>query len=541
MGTGCGEAAAQLCLALWSSPALVTHTQGSLAMAMVAGAVVLSRNTARTSVRAEAGGSVFLVLALLSRLAQDGATQGNLTKLTCETRPAEAEERPGKIKAAGSHGAGVTPTFIRFSLTAWPFKAWETLAVEGSRLVLAVPPIGTGGAAALVHVFLASGTSESRKAEAQEAVELVVTGSLVEAGVRGTLIGLHFTEPPFQAWWAEALEGGKQVQAGAARVTGLRQALIVVSLAAGARVARQAEAVEGARGVDAGAAVFTGTGSLLGHLTLIQILVAGGSRVARLAYAEGRPRQGVGAALGIHMARLPQTHVFQVAQEACASRWAEAGEGAHTVDAGGSQGTGGGRTVIQVLVTALASPATHTHTVKATSRVLAGATVSAARPTLGFTFIYVFGAVPALPRLGAEAGVGAQPILAGGPVLTLVPDTVIWIHLTVQPCETWGTEAEMKGSVSLWHQLAGASIETGSRKAGSLPELALGTFLPHRAEALEGAQGVVTGGAPRAGSGLQEAFIDVEFTDVTLEAGWTTTLDLGVCGQAHTSVGTGVG
>lgn len=236
MGTGCGEAGTQLCLTLWSSPALVTHTHGSLAMAMVAGAVVLSRNTARTSVRAEAGGSVFLILALLSRLAQDGATQGNLTKLT-----------------------------------------WETLAVEGSRLVLAVPPIGTGAAAALVHVFLTSGTSESRKAEAQEAVELVVTGSLVEAGVRGTLIDLHFTEPPFQAWWAEALEGGKQVQAGAARVTGLRQALIVVSLTAGARVARQAEAVEGARGVDAGAAMFTGTGSLPGHLTLIQILVAGGS------------------------------------------------------------------------------------------------------------------------------------------------------------------------------------------------------------------------------------------------------------------------
>lgn len=50
---------------------------------MVAGAVVLGRNTARTSVRAEAGGSVFLTLALLSRLAQFGGAQGNLTKLTC--------------------------------------------------------------------------------------------------------------------------------------------------------------------------------------------------------------------------------------------------------------------------------------------------------------------------------------------------------------------------------------------------------------------------------------------------------------------------
>lgn len=38
---------------------------------------------------------------------------------------------------------------------------WETLAVEGSRLVSAAPPIGTGGAATLVHVFLTSGAGES--------------------------------------------------------------------------------------------------------------------------------------------------------------------------------------------------------------------------------------------------------------------------------------------------------------------------------------------------------------------------------------------
>lgn len=41
-----------------------------------------------------------------------------------------------------------------------------------------------------------------------------------------------------------------------------------------------------------------------------------------------------------------------------------------------------------------------------------------------------------LPGLWAEAGVGAQPIQAGGPVLALVPDTVIWIHLAVQARET---------------------------------------------------------------------------------------------------------
>lgn len=72
------------------------------------------------------------------------------------------------------------------------------------------------------------------------------------------------------------MEGGEQVQAGAARVAGLGQALVVISFAAGARVARGTEAVKGARGVEARATVFTGTGTLLGHLTLVQILVAGG-------------------------------------------------------------------------------------------------------------------------------------------------------------------------------------------------------------------------------------------------------------------------
>lgn len=106
---------------------------------------------------------------------------------------------------------------------------------------------------------------------------------------------------------------------------------------------------------------------------------------------------------------------------------------------------------------------------------------------------------------------------------------------------TWGTEAEMKGGVSLGHQLAGPSVETASRRAGSLPELALRALLPHRAETLEGAQCVMAGSALRAGSWLQEALIDVAFAGVTLEARWTATLDLGVCGQAHAAMGAGVG
>lgn len=227
------------------------------------------------------------------------------------------------------------------------------------------------------------------------------------------------------------MECGEQVQAGASRAAGLGQTLIVISLAAGARVARWTETVEGARGVEAGAAMFTGTGAQLGYLTLIQVLVAGGSRVARLTQAECGACQGVGAALGLPMAWLAQTHVLHVAQEACASRWAEAGEGAHTIDAGGAGGTGGRCTVIQVLLTVWASPAAHTYTVEATGHVLAGPPIPAARGALSSTFIHIFRAIQACPGLWAEAGVGIQPILASAPILTLVPNTVIWVRLTV--------------------------------------------------------------------------------------------------------------
>lgn len=181
MGTWCGDTGPQLCLTLWPGPTHITHTQGSLAMPMVAGAVVLSGGTARASIGAEAVDLVFLILAFLLRLAQVGGTQGNLTELACETGGAEAKEGSWEIKAAGSTGAWATQTLVHLCLTLWPFKAWETLAMEGSRLVLALPTIGTGSASALIDVLLTPGACESRQAGTQEAVAQVVTVSLVQA------------------------------------------------------------------------------------------------------------------------------------------------------------------------------------------------------------------------------------------------------------------------------------------------------------------------------------------------------------------------
>lgn len=165
-------------------------------MSMMAGAVVFSRGTARASIGAEAVGLVLLILAFLLGLAQVGSTQGRFTEMTCEARGAEAKESSWEIKAAGSRGAWATQTLVHLSLTAWAFKAWETLAVEGSRLVLALPTVGTGRASALIDVLLTSGAGESRLADTPKAVGQVVAVSLVQARGGGTLIGLHLTEPP---------------------------------------------------------------------------------------------------------------------------------------------------------------------------------------------------------------------------------------------------------------------------------------------------------------------------------------------------------
>lgn len=138
---------------------------------MEAGAVVLSRCTTRTPIRAHAVGLVLLSLACLSVLAQIWGTQGNLTEMTCEARRADAKEGSRKIKAAGSSGAWVAHTLVYLCLTAWTFEAWEALAMKGSRLVLALPTVGTGRTPTLIDVLLTPRASESGQADTQESVE----------------------------------------------------------------------------------------------------------------------------------------------------------------------------------------------------------------------------------------------------------------------------------------------------------------------------------------------------------------------------------
>lgn len=74
-----------------------------------------------------------------------------------------------------------------------------------------------------------------------------------------------------------------------------------------------------------------------------------------------------GTLLGLLSPSISTFRLPEPLRHTCAPRWAEAGEGAHAVKAGGPGGAGGGHTVVQVLLAASASPATHTHTVEVAS------------------------------------------------------------------------------------------------------------------------------------------------------------------------------
>lgn len=135
-----------------------------LAMAMVAGAVVLGRDAAGISIRAEAVLSVFLILALLLRLAQVGGAQGDFTKLACvwEFRGDESESRkslyvpksqrppprcdshhPGTVLSPVSDDLGILSFCALFLPVLWVLPKLRAASEQlraASLLPLCVPP-----------------------------------------------------------------------------------------------------------------------------------------------------------------------------------------------------------------------------------------------------------------------------------------------------------------------------------------------------------------------------------------------------------------
>lgn len=99
----------------------------------------------------------------------------------------------------------------------------------------------------------------------------------------------------------------------------------------------------------------------------------------------------------------------------------------------------------------------------------------------------------------------------------------------------------MESGISPWNQLTGAPIGTATRGAGSWLKLTVRTLPPSRAVTPERSQGVMAGSALGAGSRVQETLVDIVFAGMALEARWAEALDLGVCGQTHSSIDAGVG
>lgn len=157
------------------------------------------------------------------------------------------------------------------------------------------------------------------------------------------------------------------------------------------------------------------------------------------------------------MTRVADTGIVQMTQETCLSLRTKAGEGGHTVNAGGAWRAGGEGTVIDVLAAVIPTPAVHTHAAVASVAVGASASILT---SIGLqqTLIHVFCAELPGPLRGAAAVVSIDAIHTNPSILTLVVRAVVNIPLAGAPFKTWQAIA-FKSEVS--SLTAGASIDTG--------------------------------------------------------------------------------
>lgn len=164
----------------------------------------------------------------------------------------------------------------------------------------------------------------------------------------------------FETWHAEACEPSNLVQAGGIILARIRMALIDVHLTAGACVTLQTLTVEGAFCIHTFSSMFTRI--TIGHGTFIHIISAGSPLVALWTGADVLPIQGVGVTQRPLVARVANARIIQVTQKTRLSFWACAGEGGHTVNAGGARSAGSKGAVINILAAVVAAPSIDTDT-----------------------------------------------------------------------------------------------------------------------------------------------------------------------------------
>lgn len=287
--------------------------------------------------------------------------------------------------------------------------------------------------------------------------------------------------------------------------------LVDVHLTARPCVALQTLTVEGAICIHTLSCMLTGV--TVGHGTLIDVFCAVSALVALWAGANVLPIQGVGVTQRPLVTRVADTGIVQVTQETCLSLRTKAGEGGHTVNAGGPWRAGGEGTVIDVLAAVIPTPAVHTHAAIASVAVGASASILT---SIGLqqTLIHVFCAELPGPLRGAAAVVSIDAIHTHPSILTLVVRAVVDIPLTGAPFKPWQAIA-FKSEVS--SLTAGASVDTGRGCTGHIRAVTVLAGEALRALASVGTRKVEAGATMLAAS-WNVTLIDISFTLLPCDA-----------------------
>jgi len=182
--------------------------------------------------------------------------------------------------------------------------------------------------------------------------------------------------------------------------------------------------------------VLTGSGN---SSTLVYVLLTGGARVPRRTGAGSLPCHWVGVTPGSRVAGVPQTLVFQVAQEPSLTKGTLALIATDFVMAGSSIKAWTSSTIIFVLFTVLPNKPVDTDALVPPLRVLTGAVVLAG--VVQGALVHIFQAVATLPVSRALASVGVDTIHTPSSILANIASTVINILLTVPARESIRTGA----------------------------------------------------------------------------------------------------
>lgn len=350
--------------------------------------------------------------------------------------------------------AGIRVTLVDIDLTVLSCVTFCTLACILIGTISAFSSILAWCTGTFVDVYLAEMTRKTFWAFTMKRVDLVNAFAAVETRLTGTFICVNVAEYTLISWHTNTVEASDLIQTGCIIKAGIRHALIDIHLTAWPFVSLKTFALERAFGVQTSTTMFTRVGS---QSALINVLVAGGPRVARWTGANSLAIYWVGVTVGALLAGVTDAGVIEMAQQTCASMRALAEEGGHAVMAGSSMIARCTGAVIDVLAAVVTRPAVHTDAVVTSVSVMAGPSVLT-RVGHQLTFVHIFCAILTCVMRRALAVVGVHSVHTDSTVLAVVARAVVDVVFTVWTGKAWQAAAVV-GGVPLLD--AGASVLAG--------------------------------------------------------------------------------